>query len=259
MIVKDLNGLPVSLVRSDGKSLYDRNGTKYRRNPQHDDPDHAGYSSDTTTVLLDRAHLRRVVSGSMAVSMTVEELRDFCTVLPEPEEREVVNAMSDQTLRGILIECEESGKNPELVLVRKARSLIPKKTITEALPKATEKPRVPYPSPNTPKARKREGSIVLDLGDVSVSLTPKQIEFMERLSECPGWDGKPTGEYNAQEYAQELSDTMNPMSVGAVLTTLREKHMLTTEKKRVGAIKCCIFQLTDLGVRVYNKLAGKEK
>lgn len=259
MVVKDVNGLPVSLVRSDGKNLYDRSGTEYRRDPQHDDPNHAGYSSDTTTVLLDRVHLRRVVSGSMAISMTVEELRDFCTVLPEPKEREVINGMSDQMLWEVLIECEESGKNPELMLVRKAQSMMPKKIVAEAPPEAKEEPRKRTPPRSTPRPRKQEGSTTVDLGEVSVLLTPKQLEFMERLSECPEWDGTPNGHYNAQEYAQELSDTMNPMSVGAVLTTLREKHLLTTEKRKVGAIRCCIFRLTDLGVQVYNKLAGKEK
>ena len=168
---------------------------------------------------------------------------------------------SDQMLREILIEAEEKSESP-IEVMKKALGIgeqaVPTTEVpTGASPKPTEKQRARGTYRNTPQRRKQEGSVSVALGDVSITLTPKQLEFMERLSECPGWDGTPTGEYNASLYAQELEDTMNPMSVGAVLTTLREKNLLQTEKRRVGGIKCCIFKLTDTGVRVYNKLARR--
>ena len=88
-------------------------------------------------------------------------------------------------------------------------------------------------------------------------LTPKQVEFMERLSENEGWDIKgPQGAYYADSYAEALSDTMTPMGVGAMITTLREKGVLTTEYSRVGGCRKCQFTLTELGQQVYDKLAG---
>ena len=95
----------------------------------------------------------------------------------------------------------------------------------------------------------------MTFGSISIILTPKQLEFMERLSEHPEWKKLGiNGKYVASEYAEELSDTMNPMSVGAVITTLREKGILITERTRIGGVKCCMFQLTDTGIQIYNKL-----
>ena len=197
---------------------------------------------------------------------TLDEMRDYIDRCPEYVQ-EIVNGWPDQKLREILIEAEEHGSNPGWLLERMADKESEKQREPEPEPenpmeatgRPTEAHRAPRTARSTPRRRKQEGSVSVAFGEASVLLTPKQLEFLERLSECPDWETKGVnGEYTASEYAQELSDTMNPMSVGAVLTTLREKSLLQTEKRRVGAIKCCVFKLTNLGVRVYNKLAGKE-
>ena len=265
MIVKSSSGMNVSIIHNDKKSLYDVGGGKWDRNPNYDDADKkliAFVNVDTLDMLqLTIEEMKRVIAGKSALNTptTVEEMWDLVN-RSSKRIQSIASKWMDQHIREILIEAEENGSNPVLLLEkavdREIERTTPSKKPTEAPPVATEAPKTSRTGRNTTRPRKQEGSVTVSLGDISVLLTPKQLEFMERLSECPGWDGTPTGKYNASEYSQELSDTMNPMSMGAVLTTLREKGLLRTEKCRVGAIKCCIFQLTDTGIKVYNELAG---
>lgn len=272
MIVYTTHGSVVSLVDTNKKSLFDNNGVEWARCPEYDNPDPfaVGYretKSNASVIKLNKEEIRRVIKGvnAMRTPTTVLEMRYHALNLPMDYQR-IIDEWPDQKLREILVEAEEHGSNPGQLLEKMADKELEKQrepesapeNPTEATEEATETRRAQGTARNTPRSRKQEGSVSVALGEVSVLLTPKQLEFIERLSECPGWDRTGvTGEYIASEYAQELSDTMNPMSVGAVLTTLREKGLVSTEKRRVGAIKCCVFRLTDLGVNIYNKLAGR--
>lgn len=267
MILKASSGLPVSFTDENGKSIFDKTGQEWARHPSGDQPEGLVCYMNTKTfarVMLTREDLKRVIAGpnAMRTPTTLDEMRDYIDRCPKYVQ-DVANNWPDQKLREILIEAEEHGSNPGWLLEKTAGKESEKQREpehpTEDTGGATEAHRAPRTARSTPRPRKQEGSVSVALGETSVLLTPKQLEFMERLSECPGWDESgPAGEYTASEYAQELSDTMNPMSIGAVLTTLREKCLLQTEKRRVGAIKCCVFKLTDLGVQVYDKLASKE-
>lgn len=267
MLVETISGEQVSIVSNKKTHLIDSNGNQWVRNSECDTYNCAAftkYVAPQQTIQLTKDELVRVCKGDKAINtpVTVAEMRDYSTRM-DPEYRDVIDQWPDQKLREMLADAEESGRDPGADMHKEAEREIeannPVEKPTEALPEATEAHRAPRTARSTPRPRKQEGSVSVALGEVSVLLTPKQLEFMERLSECPGWeDNGPNGEYIASEYTQELSDTMNPMSVGAVLTTLREKHLLQTEKRRIGAIKCCAFKLTDLGVQVYNKLAGKD-
>lgn len=273
MIVKTLNGTKVVITRTDRKSLFDDSGAEWIRYPANDDAEtgKVGYMNPDTKegLAIHRHDMKRILRGNAAILEVtcVEELRWAVTKMP-PKIQKLVDQWSDQTMRETLGDAEEKGKDPaEYLLERAFKELEQEEKQSEPEPTREDthgSPRKPLGAhgasreyKNTRK-RRQDGSVTLDLGDTTVVLTPKQLEFMERLSECPEWDGNPTGRYNASEYAQELADTMNPMSVGAVLTTLREKHLLTTEKVKIGAIKSCVFTLTEAGVRVYNKLAGGE-
>lgn len=269
MIVKTISGMSVSLVRSDRRYLYERDGSMWCRDSAKDTPGYAAYTKFVDipqTILLDKYALKRVCSGKMATPTTVEEMRDHAASLGKAQDAEV-SGWPDQRLREILISEEENGNDPGRTLEKMLDSILapPNKPAAPVIPKeAPERPteapkKIPrYPSP--PRPRKQEGSLSVALGEASVLLTPKQLEFMERLSENDGWsrDGV-DGEYSVNSYSMELSDTMNAMSVGAVVTTLREKHLLTTTKVRISGLKCCMFQLTDLGKAVYKELSGGRK
>lgn len=265
MILKTLAGMTVSLVRSDKQFLYERDGSMWCRDSSKDTPDHAAYTKFIDipqTVLLSRADLRRVCAGSraMATPTTVEEMRDHAASLGKDRDREV-SSWPDQKLREMLADADEQGKDPgqmlEKELDRKLEPPVIEETHEEATERPTEAPKKIPRYPHPPRPRKQEGSVSLSLGEASVLLTPKQLEFMERLSENSGWSKHGVeGEYSVNAYAVELADTMNAMSVGAVVTTLREKHLLNTTKTRVEGIKTCMFKLTDLGVQVYKELSG---
>jgi len=271
MIVYTTANSIVSLTGKSGGNLIDSDGVEWVRDPEFDsnDPLRVGYretKANVSVIRLTRDEINRVIKGEkyMNTPMTVLEMR-YRAVKFGKELREVIDMWPDQKLRELLIKADESGRDPTMLMEDAAyEEAYPEPQVKDELketpqerPKEATERHVPRGTGNhTPRLRKQEGSVSVVFEEASVVLTPKQLEFMERLSECPGWKEHTTkGEYIASDYAQELSDTMTAMSVGAVLTTLREKSILRTEKRKVGAIKCCVFQLTDLGVRVYNKLA----
>jgi hypothetical protein len=270
MVVFTTAGSPVSLVDSNKKSLFDNDGVEWERFPDGDSnyPIKIAYreTRDYVSVIeLTREEMKRVIKGpeEMKTPTTVLEMRYYAMSFHARLQR-VVDEWPDQKLREILIKAEDTHKNAGDLLEKEAREQleeeVPAEKPKESPPEATEAHRTPRTARSTPRPRKQEGSVSVALEKASVLLTPKQLEFMERLSECEEWEDQGvTAEFNASSYAEELSDTMNPMSVGAVITTLREKKLLTTEKKRIGAIKCCVFKLTDLGLQVYSKLAGGGK
>lgn len=271
MIVYTLTGSIVSLVNKDGGALVDNNGIKWERSPQLDveEPYGVAYTetkAGVSTVRLTREEIKRVINGvhAMQTPTTVLEMRYHALNLPK-EYQWIIDNWSDQQLREILMEAEDRNRNPGAVMEAKVGAILEeqeKEQVTpEPPPEAREGTSVvqkpPRTAKSTPRKRKQEGSLSVALDGKSILLTPKQLEFMERLSECPGWSkDKEKGEYVASQFAEELSDTMNAMSVGAVVTTLREKGLLSTSKSRIGGVKCCLFKLTDLGESVYRKLAG---
>ena len=280
MVVRTTSGSIVSLVDTDKQCLYDNDGVKWERYPEMDsmDPYFVAYRETkafVSIIRLTREEIKRTVNGvhAMRTPTTVEEMRYYAVNLPV-EYQWIIDQWPDQKLREILVEADDKHQNPGAVLEAKAYAIIEAEEAAkeeqkereqpESHGKAQEKPEkansVPRGCSSTPKRRTQAGSISVAFGEASVILTPKQLEFMERLSECPGWkETGVNGDYVASQYTEELSDTMSPMAVGAVLTTLREKGLLTTEKTRMGGIKCCMFKLTDTGVQVYTTLAGGRK
>lgn len=280
MIVKTTTGSTVNLVDNDKQCLYDSNGVTWERYPDMDCPNpfrlaYRETKARVSVICLTMEETKRIMNGvhAMLTPTTLEEMKYHILTLAN-RYKEIANGWSDHQLREILSEAVKKHQNPGTVLEARIYAVIEaEKAVkraqeeqghTEMHEGAKEKPKearlVQRGYKNTPRRRTQEGSLSVTSGDISVVLTPKQLEFMERLSECPGWkDTGVGGEYVASQYAEELSDTMNPMSVGAVVTTLREKGLLTTKKTRIGGIKCCMFKLTDIGISVYKELAGGRK
>lgn len=280
MLVKSANGWIVSFFSTNGKSIFDDLGREWVRDGQNDIPGYAGHLAQAAysylggppryavmdTIRLSKEQLQRVCRGSSAIAtpVTVEELRYEADKF-EPELRKWVETTGDDVLDRLLVTCPVGHKHalvdPVAALRDMAQAQVykpaPVEKPEEAPPKPTEGHRERRTGRNTPRPRKQEGSLSVALGEVSVLLTPKQLEFMERLSECPGFDGSLGAEYSVSAYAVELEDTMNPMSVGAVVTTLREKGILTTRKCNVGGVKGSMFSLTDMGGTLYSKLAER--
>lgn len=153
-----------------------------------------------------------------------------------------IDSLSDQRIRELIQQAEEQGTTVENYILW----ILMKKATPRELPCEKQPPKRP-----TPRKRKVEGCVTVG----GVLLTPKQLEFMERLSEIPKWQEKGIdGEYAVFEYAAELSDSYTPISVGAIVTTLREKNLISTRKGTVDGVRGCLFTLTDLGKTAYKGL-----
>lgn len=268
MLVKTTTGTTIWIEKTDGKSLFDNNNTPWHRYPIADDKDHAGYrdSLEPSNVLkLTRTELKRICAGpsSIVTPTTVKEMRFYSKRFTKKEEW-MVDSWTDYALSQILEEANNTHKNAGELLKRRVEDALRPpivEQVHEERPEGAKKEAsAAGTTKNTPKKRKREESTLVTTEEISVMLTPKQLEFMERLSENQDWSEKGVdGEYVASLYAEELSDTMNSMSVGAVLTTLREKKLLTTKRSSVAGVKICLFTLTPAGKAVYRYLCNYNK
>lgn len=269
MVLTTTSGSKVYFVGNDKKCLIDNAGVRWERNSKLDTNNRAAYTETKqgiSTVLLTRQDLVRVTKGivEMTTPTTLEEMRYYSTRLPG-KLRGIIDLWPDQKLREILCDAEEKGKHPgHMMELAAQKELEPNPTPktnagipTEASPLASVARKTQGTSSSIPRRRKQEGSVSVVLDGKPVLMTPKQSEFMERLSENPEWNKfGVNGEYIVAVYSEELSDTMSPMSVGAIVTTLREKGLLTTKKVRYDGCKACSFKLTDDGIKVYNELSG---
>lgn len=259
MIVYTTDGKQVSIVDDIKGALVDSEDHRWARDAHHDTPEHAAFSDPSGNVLLlDRPQLVRVCAGVKAIRQvtSLEEARDYLKHMP-PYLHEVTDSWTDETLSVFVNESNDAAKAMFDMAEKLWDKAHPPKKPVEAPREPAEAPLARKTPKRAPRGKVQEGGFGMPHEGRRLILTPKQVEFMERLSENEGWDTEgPQGAYYADSYAEALSDTMTPMGVGAMITTLREKGILTTEYSRVGGCRKCQFTLTELGRQVYNKLAG---
>lgn len=277
MLASTENGFEISIISGKNGVLHDTAGRDWTRDAEKDRDEKAAFSSADMTIgllLLDKCQLVRVCKGDRAIQQvtTVAEVRDFASRLDNPT-RDVIDGWSDQRIREIMAECEDNGGaviNSVLAAANKELEEL-WKTEREAQegPEEThetgEGTGVPSPSPEAKKrprkakkSRSRDHAFMTEVDGQKINLTTKQVEFLERLSENPTWKiFGVKGIYHSDSYADELSDTMTPMAVGAMITTLREKGLLETNMVRSDGKKVCAFKLTVAGAQVYNDLCRR--
>lgn len=268
MLARTTTGRLISIVKNDHGALVDATGARWCRRGSLDSPGHAAYSTcipNTWEVIqFTKDELARICKGTHAIQIptTVDELRAATTAF-EPEAVALAAEKPDQWFREILSKADETRQNPSSLashlLMDELDRRKPKEVPTEAPPLArgTRKTQPQYK--RAPRAKLQPGGFEDTLEGKRVLLTPKQTEFMERLEENETWEQDDSGRwYYGDHYAECLSDTMSPMSVGAMITTLREKGVIRTEYARVDGRRVCKFQLTELGLLVYNKLCMKD-
>lgn len=267
MLVKTTTGKLIHIVCNENGLLRDATGLSWSRRGDLDQPGHAAYSATTAEgvrmdIQFTKDELVRVCKGTRAIQTptTPEELR-AATVSMEPEAVALAAEKPDQWFREVMIEAEETNQNPSSLAGYLLMDELDRRNIKETPP---EYPTVAFVAPKEPTKGKRAPRGKLQPGGHEdtfegkrVLLTPKQVEFMERIGEIEETYPSDTGTwYPADVYTECLSDTMSPMSVGAMVTTLREKGAIRTKYSKVGDRKICWFQLTNLGQYVYNKLSS---
>ena len=270
MLVRTTTGKLINIVCNESGLLRDATGLGWTRRGDLDQPGHAAYSATTAEgvrmdIQFTKDDLVRICKGTRAIQTptTVEELRVMVSDTTEPEAKALAAEKPDQWFREVLIKAEETNQNPyslagHLLLDELDRGK-PKEVPPEAspLPPVTREEHTRYK--RAPRAKLQPGGFEDTFEGKRVLLTPKQVEFMGRLEEYENWESDDRGKWLYGElYAEYLSDTMSPMSVGAMVTTLREKGVIRTECTRVDGRKVCKFQLTELGLFVYNKLCMKD-
>lgn len=268
MLVRTTNGKLIHIVRNESGLLWDATGLGWIRRGDLDQPGHAAYSATTgegvrMDIQFTKDELVRVCKGTRAIQtpITPEELRVMMSDTMEPEAKALAAEKPDQWFREVMVKAEETNQNPyslagHLLLDELDRSK-PEEVPPEAPPVAPVAPKESTRGKRTPRGKLQPGGHEDTFEGKRVLLTPKQVEFMERISEIEETYPSDTGTwYPADVYTECLSDTMSPMSVGAMITTLREKGVIRTEYSKVGGRKICRFQLTELGQYVYNKLSS---
>lgn len=209
-----------------------------------------GFSRDGQ-IWLNPHQLSRVCEDDL----TNNDLDTFLITLP-PKSKEILLGFGHETVTEVLW-----SENPKMTLFELINAEAKIRNITydeeTSLPLQKKPPRAPsrpHPTKKSSRSKLQPGGLEKDIGGVHVLMTPKQVEFMERMSEYPGFSDI-TGEFYANTYVDELSDTMSAMVVGAVITTLREKGILTTKSVRMDGCKTSQFKYTELGVEIYKLLS----
>lgn len=266
MLSRTTTGKLISIVENDHGMLIDSTGVGWRRRGSLDSPGHAAYSTSANgggeVIQFTKDELVRICKGTRAIQTptTVEELRVATTDFG-PEAAALAAEKPDQWFREVMIKAEETDQNPYSLaghlLLDELDRRKPEEVPPEALPVASVAPKEPTKGKSTARGKLQPGGHEDTFEGKRVLLTPKQVEFMKRIGEIEEMYHCDTGTwYPADVYTECLSNTMSPTSVGAMITTLREKGVIRTEYSKVGGRKICRFQLTDLGQYVYNKLSS---
>lgn len=89
-----------------------------------------------------------------------------------------------------------------------------------------------------------------------VRLTEKQVDFIKHMSDTCFWehglDSAPWIDVLAEEIGGQFAN--NPYLVGAMVSTLREKDLISVGVDRVNGRKCKFFVLTEVGKEVAKEL-----
>lgn len=91
---------------------------------------------------------------------------------------------------------------------------------------------------------------------VSVIITPRQVEFIRLLPTSNFWENGVDSALWIDCLCDDLEGKMAPMTIGAMVSTLREKGLLVTGEEKRENRKVKFFQFTDTGKAVVAKVLG---
>lgn len=243
MIIESVCGEQISIVENKYGLLVDTQGRWWDRDADKDVPDKAAaYTNVDTkdTILLDRPKLKRVCQGNNAIQQltTVAEMRDFISRLMS-DLRTVGDNMNDQQLREILIESEADGESCLSLLLCRLNTESDKRAAAEAKECVScetggtspelERPAGTDVPPKRRVQRKPKGYAFRGTyADAYVQLTEKQVAMMLAIARISRTSQ--TLQVVTAAVLKEVASEMPPVSAGAVLSTLREKHLIVVDK-----------------------------
>lgn len=261
MIIESVCGEQISIVENKHGLLVDTHGRWWNRDSDRDVPDKAAaYSNNDIgdTILLDRPMLKRVCQGNNAIQQltTVAEMRDYISRL-RPDLRTAGDNMNDQQLREILMEAEVDGKScPNFLLCRlsaesnkcataETEERLPcEKEGTSFEPERLTGTNVPPKKKAQRKPKEYAFEGVCD--GASVRFTLKQVLVLQAVLDCADANLN----CSTASVLQYVAKDVPPISAGAVLSTLKEKGIISVDKA-VGTINP-----TRLGAQVLSMFKG---
>ena len=243
MLVNTTTNRPVYLINKDPRAnLIDMEAHTWTRHPERDDlvRNLAAYSRGDETILLTVDELKRVVAGVKAMQ-EVESFDEACMFLQTlPRELQLIARMFghreiDQALLT---------NSPSTTLRKMAQDIRDKRIAKEKARKAQEAA-LAREATKTPPAPKKPKKTPPKKQEVhGVVLTEKQIQFLQAV---------PEKKYLTTTDMKHALPEMSGMALGAIISTLREKKLLTTEKTGGNAH----IEFTDLGKEVIKCLVSR--
>lgn len=105
---------------------------------------------------------------------------------------------------------------------------------------------------NTRKKKVQVGGFEFQEGEIHLILTPKQVDFLKHLSDSTFWQHGIQSTLWVDILCDEITGQFEgkPMTVGAMVSTLREKGILAVAIGRLENKKAKYIELTDFGQRI---------
>ena len=112
--------------------------------------------------------------------------------------------------------------------------------------------------PEPRKKKVQTGGMEFSEDGVSVILTVKQVAFIKELPTSNFWENGLDSALWIDILCDELSDKMGPMTIGAMVSTLREKGLLLVgkDKRNHKERKAAFFEFSEFGKKVAAKVLG---
>lgn len=112
---------------------------------------------------------------------------------------------------------------------------------------------------SAPRAKKVQvGGVEFTEDGVSVIITPKQVEFIRLLPGTQFWENGVDSTLWIDCLCDDLEGKMDPMTIGAMVSTLREKGLLLVgkDKRNHKERKAAFFEFSEFGKKVAAKVLG---
>lgn len=90
-----------------------------------------------------------------------------------------------------------------------------------------------------------------------VTLTKKQVDFIKRIPEDDFYENGLDSMLWIDVFCDTVADQFNPMAVGAMVSTLREKKLINVGMQRVNGKNSKFMNFTDLGKEIAKDLGLK--
>lgn len=128
---------------------------------------------------------------------------------------------------------------------------------TEALTPASDAKKTPKKAKKSTRKKKVQvGGFEFQEGEIHLILTPKQLDFLRRLSDSTFWQQGVQSTLWIDILCDEITGQFEgkPMTVGAMVSTLREKGILAVAIGRLENKKAKYIELTEFGQHIATRI-----